>query len=548
MTSSPSPMVSDPQVPARRSRCLRASITVIVVVALIGVIWLVGVKRLHALVWDMGWHEGGRFANPAISAYRLPTRVRAYAGPAQQPSWTGVPWLTCAPVIYYQNEAQILPPLRSGTGANLRGLSRQPHGSGTATRKNGHTPTAPTMHTAYVSGNQLDILPLIFIGGGQRAVTLQSQSVSPPQTIYENVGLTVGGRTSGNKANFWSGMLHTPLLHRVAMRLGPTTVTWSTTTPDAKFGVEYAQSIRPIYQWSVIQRHNGLPAQYCKRRGPPTLNFCVGTGYDLMVLNGVPPGTKIRADSRDHAAPSLRLHMSIRPGSPRLLLAQACALIRKGAARGELAMFLAGPYGGVRGGTDFQEAAALLRAAARGTKRGIHGGVPVHMAARIQADRCWFRVLRVGDYTGALRTLRRQSAEAPDDPQILLMIATLEASREYVWQSEKIRKHGPDYAAELQVIAKTTRVAPSYAAAWWVEGQLNALAGNRSAVISDDRRFLALASHIDMFPYLYDYRLMAQRVAATRKWLGVVDRGGSAQKHESMTPVDSEAGHTNGGP
>lgn len=246
MTRSPLPMVPDPQVPARRFRWVRPTITLMVVVALLGALWWIGAKRLHAVAWNMGWREGGRFANPAISAYRSTTRIRAYVGPAQLPSWKGVPWQTCEPIIYYQNQAQILPPLRTAMGADLQGLRRQPHDSATANRKKGQTHAAPTMSTDYVIGNQFDILPVVFIGGGQqgsKAVTFQTQFVSPPRTIYENVGLTVGGRTSGRTAHALSRMLHMPLQHRIAMRLGGMAFTESVTMPVARFGVEYAQAL-----------------------------------------------------------------------------------------------------------------------------------------------------------------------------------------------------------------------------------------------------------------------------------------------------------------
>ncbi len=549
MTKSTSPMLPSSSGPVRGSRWLMPSVIIIAVVVLVGILYLIGLKRLHAMAWDIGWHEGGRFANPAISVYRSPIRVRAYTGPVQAPSWTGVPWQTCIPIIYYKNEAQAIPPLRSPTPGRLGRYSPQGHGPGMDNSKGGPTDATPVRQTVFVSGNQKVLLPQVLIAAGQKgpaAVTFQCQSIPEVQTIYENVGLAVDGCTSGKKADFWSRMLHMPLQHRVATWQGMVSVTLGGTVPDAQFGVEYAQSLCPTYQWSVLRRPKGgsdrpkrdgalsdyprrdhRSAQYCQRAGPPTLNFCVSSGPDLMVVPGYPPGTQTPADSKDHADPLLRLKMVIPPGSPEELLAQARKLIRRGAAHGELEMFLAGPYGGVRGGTDFQEAAALLRAAASAAHRGPNGRVPAHIAARIQADRCWFRILRVGDYTGSLRTLERLALRSPDDPQILLMIATLEASRQYAWQTEEVRKHGPDYGAALRAIAAATRVSPSYAAAWWVAGQLHALAGNRAAVIGDDRRFVALASHIDMFPYLYDYKLMAQRVAATRNFLGVVDRGSS---------------------
>ena len=482
--------------------------------------WAIGIHRLRVMAWDAGIHLGGPWANPKISIFTSNTRIRAYPGPAMAvQSFKGLQGVvTVHSKIIYQNTPGLLPVV----GSPQLKASAVPKPARLGTGDIGAAPSrAPSLGDMYLHG-PWTLLPALVVGIQHPSrLTIQIQSTSRNVQVHVEVGLTVDGKSSGPNAEKWSKILHSPLPHPQAETIGYVTITATQSVSPCIFGVEYAPRLSADYIWHLAPIRRAAKVWSSRRVCPPYVNFADGETIPSACF--VYPDANAGANLASPASlidPVLRLHVSIPKIGPTALYSQAISLIRQGAREGELATFLAGPYGGLLGGAKFQRAAAYLRAADEEISQRQTAGLAQDAAMRIRAARLWLNIFRTGVLRGQRKAFAALAAATPQDPRILTMLATVQLSRAYNYKMKT------GYSRALATVAEALKHNPNYADAWWLKGQIEAFMGHKKKVIADDRKFLANSASIDPFVYLDDTTLIRNRIAATKRFLAAVANGG----------------------
>ncbi|MGC8561066.1 MAG: hypothetical protein ACP5O1_10345 [Phycisphaerae bacterium] len=418
--------------------------------------------------------------------------------------------------IIYENTPGFLPVAGS---PQLRGPA-VPKPAGPGTGHIGAAPTrAPSLDDIDVHG-PWTLVPALVVGLQYPSrLTIQIQSTTRNVQIPVEVGLTVDGKSSGPNAEKWSKILHRPLLHRQVETINYVTITTTQNLSPCIFGVEYAPRLSAGYIWQLARIRRAAKVWPSRRVCPPQVDFVDGepTPSACFVYRDENAGANLE-NPASMINPALRFRISIPNIGATALYSQAMTLIRQGAREGELATFLAGPYGGLLGGAKFQRAAAYLRAADEEISQRQTAGLPRDAAMRIRAARLWLNIFRTGVLHGECNAFAALAAATPQDPRILTMLATLKLSRAY--------KMKTGYARALATVAKALKYNPNYADAWWLEGQIEAFMGHKKQFMADERKFLATTAYIDPFVYLDDTTLIRDRIAATKRFLAAVANGG----------------------
>lgn len=492
--------------------------------------WAIGIHRLRVMAWDARIRLGGPWTNPKISIFTRNTRIRAYPGPAMAvQSFKGLQGVvTVHSKIIYQNTPGLLPVV----GSPQLKASAVPKPARLGTGDIGAAPSrAPSPGDIYLCG-PWTLLPALVVGLQHPSrLTIQIQSTSRDVQVHFEVGLTVDGKSSGPNAEKWSKIVHSPLLHPQVETINDVTITTTQNVSPCIFGVEYAPRLSASYMWQLAPIRRAAKAWSSRRVCPPHVNFAAGltTPSACFVYPDANTGANL-ASPASLIDPVLRLHVSIPKIGATALYSRAMSLIRQGAREGELATFLAGPYGGLLGGAKFQRAAAYLRAADEKIPQRQAAGLAQDAAMRIRAARLWLNIFRTGVLRGKRKAFAALAAATPHDPRILTMLATLQLSRACNYKMKT------GYSRALATVAQALKHNPNYADAWWLKGQIEAFMGHKKKVIADDRQFLANSASIDPFVYLDDMTLIRNRIAATKQFLAAA-LSGSEQPNRFLKPV-----------